>query len=44
MSRMRGVSRMRRAVCFDTTPLIWGVRGESARLQEHMIELTKFYI
>lgn len=31
-------------VCFDTAPLIWGVRGESSSTQANMIERTKLYI
>jgi predicted nucleic acid-binding protein len=38
------MSRMGEPICFDTTPLIWGVRGESDRGQEHQIENTKRYI
>src|SRR5947209_20458618 len=37
-------SRMRRAICFDTSPLIWGVRKEAEPEQYHMIERTHLYI
>jgi predicted nucleic acid-binding protein len=35
---------MGEVICFDTTPLIWGVRGESTRGQEQEIEKTRAYI
>lgn len=37
-------NRMRRAICFDTTPLIWGVRNDASPGQEHMIERTRRYV
>jgi predicted nucleic acid-binding protein len=38
------MSRMGDRICFDTTPLIWGVRGEATVGQEHEIAKTKRYI
>lgn len=38
------MTRMAEVVCFDTTPLVWGVRGDADRGQEHMIERTKKFI
>jgi hypothetical protein len=37
-------SPMRRAICFDTAPVIWGVREISARGDERMIVRTPRYI
>ncbi len=36
--------RIRPTVCFDTTPLIWGIREDSSREDEHMIERAKKYV
>lgn len=38
------MTRMGEVICFDTAPLIWGVRGDSTRGQESEIEKTKSYI
>lgn len=38
------MSRIVEVVCFDTAPMIWGVREDADRGQEHMIEITKRYI
>lgn len=38
------MTRMGESICFDTTPVIWGIRGESSREQEHNILKTKRYI
>jgi hypothetical protein len=32
---------MRRAICFDTAPQIWGLRETSGRGQEHMISVEE---
>jgi predicted nucleic acid-binding protein len=37
-------SRMRPAICLDTTPMIWGVREDADNDDFHMIERTKLYI
>jgi hypothetical protein len=37
-------NRMRRAVRFDTTPLIWGVRKEADPEQYYMRKITHLYI
>jgi predicted nucleic acid-binding protein len=37
-------SRMRRAICMDTSPLIWGIRGDATRTQEHMIPRARAFI
>jgi len=31
-------------ICFDTSPIIWGVQGKAHPLQEHMVDRTKRYI
>jgi hypothetical protein len=36
--------RMNESISFDTTPLIWGVRGECDRGHEHNVSETKRYI
>jgi predicted nucleic acid-binding protein len=38
------MTRMSDSICFDTAPLIWAIRGESARGQESQIEKTRRYI
>jgi hypothetical protein len=35
---------MKRAICFDTAPLIWGVRGDASPGQEPMIERARSFI
>lgn len=37
-------SHARKVICFDTTPMIWGVRENADPGMEHMIERTKLYI
>jgi len=31
-------------ICFDTSPIIWGVQGRAHPTQEHMVDRTKRYI
>ncbi|MCX5638245.1 MAG: PIN domain-containing protein, partial [Planctomycetota bacterium] len=31
-------------ICFDTSPIIWGVQGKAHPSQEHMVDRTKRYI
>jgi predicted nucleic acid-binding protein len=31
-------------ICFDTSPLIWGVQGKARSNQEHMVARTRRYI
>lgn len=35
---------MKPAICFDTTPVIWGIREDADDGDFHMIERTKKYI
>lgn len=37
-------SGMRKLICFDTTPMIWGVREDADPNDQHMILRTKKYI
>jgi predicted nucleic acid-binding protein len=37
-------SRMRKSICFDTGPMIWGVRGDADEGREDMIERSRVYI
>lgn len=37
-------ARVRKAYCFDTSPLIWGVREDADPGDEHMIEICKRFI